>query len=118
MKRLMAEYKRESGGAVILSSSPKPPAAWPGMARLGAMRCGVVRAYWAGSLEPGCREKAGLSLSPTRPGRLQRGRPWAQKLARPAPPWPCDPGLVPEPVCASPSRQLMLRGECPVIPVR
>lgn len=41
LKRLMAEYKRESGGAVILSSSPKPPAAWPGMARCDAVRCGA-----------------------------------------------------------------------------
>lgn len=115
LKRLMAEYKRESGGGrlpVLFLIAAL------GVARHGAVRCGAGVLGRAAGFRVRIKGRAvAVTCAPRQP---KRGRLWAQKPARPAPPWPCDPGLVPEPLCAAHlrSQQLMLRGEYRVIPVR
>lgn len=91
LKRLMAEYKRESGGSRL-------PVLFPAAYRRARRGVSML-----GRPEGTRVRKAGLSLSPARPSRLPRGRPWAQMRARPARSWSCDPDLVPESlgVCTS-----------------
>lgn len=91
LKRLMAEYKRESGGSRL-------PVLFPAAYRRARRSVSML-----GRPEGARVRKAGLSLSPARPSRLPRGRPWAQMRARPARSWSCDPDLVPESlaVCTS-----------------
>lgn len=70
LKRLMAEYKRESGGSRLPVLFPAAyHRARRGVSMLGRPEGAHVR-------------KAGLS--PTRSGRLPRGRSWAQMQVRPA----------------------------------